>query len=191
MPRRNTYLYHKEYKPTGRIFDLNEVSLETLESEGWVDDPAKIGVNMWGGGVGVEAAVKARMEAVERGDIDRMGGDGPLTSNEEANRASAERDATYKRLRVQEDENEALKREIRELKEKRLDHESDASKIMDKPSTGPVVRGADLESSNKASEGSDAPQTVPMEEGTGEPDPAAEKAGEAGAEVEGTDDFDL
>lgn len=39
--------YHKEYAPEGKLFDEEQHGPLTALGEGWVDSPAKIGVNVW------------------------------------------------------------------------------------------------------------------------------------------------
>jgi len=41
----STMLYHPQHAPMGKTFEEAKESLEELETDGWVDDPAKIGVN--------------------------------------------------------------------------------------------------------------------------------------------------
>ena len=40
-------MYHKDYAPKGQMFDVAETPQSLLISQGWVDNPAKIGVNVW------------------------------------------------------------------------------------------------------------------------------------------------
>ncbi|MDE0678993.1 MAG: hypothetical protein OXI11_02095 [Gammaproteobacteria bacterium] len=42
-----TTLYHLRHAPKGKTFEETKESLKRLEADGWVDDPAKIGVNLW------------------------------------------------------------------------------------------------------------------------------------------------
>ena len=63
----DTLLYHWRHAPQGRRFDVTSVSLDALAKEGWVDDPAKIGVNPWGRGHA--NAVAARHNSYRRGEI--------------------------------------------------------------------------------------------------------------------------
>ena len=44
----NTILYHPVHAPDGQPFDTDSNPLKSYADEGWVDDPAKIGVNPWG-----------------------------------------------------------------------------------------------------------------------------------------------
>ena len=43
-------LYHPVHAPNGQSFDTDSGPLMAYADEGWVDDPAKIGVNPWGEG---------------------------------------------------------------------------------------------------------------------------------------------
>ena len=43
-----TMLYHPVHAPNGQPFDTDSGPLASYADEGWVDDPAKIGVNPWG-----------------------------------------------------------------------------------------------------------------------------------------------
>ena len=40
-------LYHPVHAPEGQLFDTNSGPLASYADQGWVDDPAKIGVNPW------------------------------------------------------------------------------------------------------------------------------------------------
>ena len=42
-----TILYHPTDAPGGRKFEGTEESMRSLADQGWVDNPAKIGVNVW------------------------------------------------------------------------------------------------------------------------------------------------
>lgn len=62
--------YHKEYAPEGRPFEADSESAmhemsKGLAQEGWVDDPAKLGINVWGvnADLGAIAQLKADFEA--------------------------------------------------------------------------------------------------------------------------------
>ena len=44
----DTMLYHSIEAPEGKLFNSAEESFESLAKVGWVDNPAKIGVNVWG-----------------------------------------------------------------------------------------------------------------------------------------------
>ena len=143
-----TILYHKDYGPDGVEFDMARESADTLAEEGWVDCPSKIGVNLFGRGEAVDAAMKQRQADFERDpDAQRIGGPGPTTSNEEVVRAVRQREEALARLRTQEDENKRLKRLLKESQEKLRDHQSDARKIEERKRTGPQVQGADVKTS--------------------------------------------
>jgi len=159
-------MYHKEYAPTGREHELERVSLNALVQEGWVDHPAKIGVNLWG-----EAAqdqVNRTRDAFENGEI------GPLdeivahpqTSAEEA--LMRENTLLHQGNRERDQEIDALKRELRESKEKLADHRSDAAKIEERKPTGPAIPGADLPAGG---DGTGAVGTTGAEEPADDPDP--------------------
>ncbi len=45
-----TMLYHPVHAPNGQTFDTDSGPLTSYADEGWVDSPAKIGVNPWGEG---------------------------------------------------------------------------------------------------------------------------------------------
>ena len=129
MPQ-NTRLWHKEYAGReGRRFDLEKVSLDTLVEQGWVDNPGKLGMNVWGGPDSDMTDLKERFEREEIGAIEAVVAE---TRADEMSRLETENKRAYERLRVQEDENEALKRQLREANEKLADHRSDAAKITDK-----------------------------------------------------------
>lgn len=129
MPQ-ETYLWHKEYADReGRVFDLEQVSIDMLVEQGWVDNPGKLGMNVWGGPDSDMTDLKQRFEAGEIGAVEPTGA---VSGSEALAQMAAERDRGYKRMRVMEDENEALKRQLREANEKLADHRSDAAKITDK-----------------------------------------------------------
>ena len=66
----DTLLYHRRHAPQGRRFDVTPVSLDALAKEGWVDDPAKIGMNPWG--PDQAAGVAAIHDRYRRGEIPGM-----------------------------------------------------------------------------------------------------------------------
>ena len=52
------WMYHKDYAPKGQMFDVAETPQSLLISQGWVDNPAKINVNVWGHAGSDEAVAK-------------------------------------------------------------------------------------------------------------------------------------
>ena len=66
----DTLLYHWSLAPEGQRFDVTSVCLETLAKEGWVDNPAKIGLNPWGPDQAV--GVAANHDRYRRGEIPGM-----------------------------------------------------------------------------------------------------------------------
>lgn len=66
----DTMLYHWSFAPKGQRFDLTSVSLEGLAKEGWVDNPAKIGVNLWNSDQATSVA--AVHDRYRRGEIPGM-----------------------------------------------------------------------------------------------------------------------
>ena len=67
-----TRLYHLIDAPEGKEFDSTAVSLESLAKEGWVDDSAKIGINLWDDGAW--DAVREQHGKYQRGEISGMDG---------------------------------------------------------------------------------------------------------------------
>lgn len=127
---RRTFRYHPDYAPEGRIFDLDEVSDELLQEQGWTDHPWKAGFNPWGEQNDPE--MQRVRNGVQNGDIKPVDDDAPILPNENENQKSAELEHAHRMLRQQREENEALKLEMQRMREKELDHESDAAKIMAK-----------------------------------------------------------
>lgn len=127
-----TILYHKEYAPDGREFDLEKVPESHLVDQGWVDTPAKFGHSIWGGGEAHENAIRQmgqEFEAMPEAERKAAAIGATITppgSQEEAERAVAERDAALASLKAKEDEAERLKRELAQAKQKLADHQSDA-----------------------------------------------------------------
>ena len=152
---KRAWRYHKEYAPKGQIFDLEKVDDKLLEEEGWVDNPAKIGVNVWGAGKGLDDAVQHISHEFEEGRIKaRDDNEAPVLPSVENERMAKERDALYERIRTQEDANENLKRELKESNEKLADHRSDLQKIKEK-SVGET--NAKIAEANKRAEEAGSP----------------------------------
>ena len=132
MPER-TFLYHREYAPEGRIFDLEKVSARDLAEQGWVDHPGKIRVNLWSDGKLEE--VEQIADAFERGEIPPIGGTTTLISEEAAENkrlAEIERQRLYSDIRAQQDEIDQLREEIKRRKELHADLKSDSAKQVEK-----------------------------------------------------------
>lgn len=121
------FFYHKDYAPKGRIFNLENVNKDLLEEQGWCD-------HRWKADPEDGPEAKALFDAVERGEIRRMSDDTlpVMPPNEQEMMRAAEIERAYRELRQQREENEALKLEMQRMREKELDHESDAAKIMAK-----------------------------------------------------------
>ena len=62
-----TRLYHPILAPEGQDFETDGLSLITYETQGWVDDPAKAGMNPWGGDMA--AGVKNRHVEYQEGRL--------------------------------------------------------------------------------------------------------------------------
>ena len=121
-----TFLYHKDYAPEGQIFDLEKVSEAMLVEQGWVDNPGKLGINIW---TGDHAAMAELKNAFEKGDVAAIGSVVMRTESDEKASAVRERNEAFERMRVLESENERLTREKNMAEEKLEDHRSDARKI--------------------------------------------------------------
>lgn len=61
-------LYHPVHAPDGQPFDTDSGPLASYADEGWVDDPAKIGINRWG---------EDQKHAVAKGHLEYLSGDIP------------------------------------------------------------------------------------------------------------------
>ena len=125
--------YHAESAPEGREFDLEKTSIEQLKDSGWVDHPYKINYDPWStdGKRGDEC--NRVYNAFKNGEIEAIG-DYELehTPSELETMRMKEIAQLHAQLKVQEDINETLKRQLRESKEKDLDEHSDAAKILEK-----------------------------------------------------------
>ena len=77
-------MYHKDY-PEGRVFNVQKDGFTedspTLKQQGWVDNPAKIGVNVWKDPE-VDAKVKDLKRQFDNGLIDNVDAPGGQTSAE-------------------------------------------------------------------------------------------------------------
>ena len=126
-------MYHLEYAPTGQDFDLDEGhSREELVSQGWVDNPAKIGVNVWNPD---DDAINKRVAQMKR-DFD----DGVIPAvddpNFQSDRLRAEAEENTRRLQEREEmlrENEDLRERLRQSEQRFADMESDGNKLAGKP----------------------------------------------------------
>lgn len=140
------WMYHKDYAPKGKIFNFAEPgpSQQDLVKQGWVDNPAKIGIDLWAELEGMSEEDRARrapsirqiesdFDTGKLKAVEETPGVIPERLQDDAQRAMRERDDAFKALRVQEEENEALKRELREARQKEADLHSDAEKVMEKP----------------------------------------------------------
>ena len=114
-------LYHKEYAgPEGRRFEAEDVAtLERLiarrAEEGWVDNPAKVGINAWPG-MDAEERVAKIAKAYERGKVKAIDDHKPLTQEDivEAEQRISDIEAREKAL----DEREAeLARQKKKLEQ--------------------------------------------------------------------------
>lgn len=169
---KNTMMYHKEYDPEGRVHDLDVVNIDELVRQGWVDNPAKLGINLWNDDPETTAAVKdIETEFVNKrlGPLDDVV---VLTGVEEAQRLTAENEQLYKRIREVESEREALKRSLRESKEKLADHRSDAARESEKTPAEVAQIGAAAERRIAAAKAEGQPETpAPTPEATPEAAP--------------------
>ena len=122
--------YHANYAPEGREFDLEQTSDDMLIEQGWVDSPAKIGVDVWQheGSQAAVAKTKARYEQGMVAAVDKP--DQPSVGQMEEN------ERLRKELENALAQNEALRTEVtrerqyREFKEREADEKADAAKLM-------------------------------------------------------------
>lgn len=145
LPTRETWRYHAEYAPEGQIFDLNKVSDTDLVAQGWVDNPAKIGNNMWGR-EDLDGPVQHTRDQLKNGDIDPVDKESRPAhgSQEENERHQIERDRLYGELRTKDETIAYLQRQLREGKERDADIRSDAAKS-GQQSPAEMVAGAPKE----------------------------------------------
>lgn len=111
---RNTYLWHKELAPEGRIFDLDKTDSKVLNKEGWVDEPAKIGIDAH---CGVNEDMASAQAAYESGDIDGIGGKLIIVevTTADMERKDRELDLVRRNLSEANDEIAMLKKRVTEL----------------------------------------------------------------------------
>ena len=127
---RPTYMWHAEYSPEGQVHDLDEVHESVLIEQGWVDDPGKIGNNVWGT-VGSDEIVARKKEAFDRGDIKAVGDDAMPSPGQ-----VQENERLVKQLDDTQHELDSLKAELsaeqtlRQNAEKQADLRADAARQM-------------------------------------------------------------
>lgn len=126
MPQR-TFFWHMINAPDGREFDIEKVSVKMLEEQGWVDHPYKAHSNPWGGDSTECDRVYNEFKA---GKIKAMGSyELDRTPSEMDILHQKEKEALYEQLKLQEEQTAALRRQLKEAREKEADEESDAAKI--------------------------------------------------------------
>lgn len=67
--KRPYFAYHKTRAPSGKMFDEEVHGPITGLGDGWVDDPAKLGLNVWDD-PDAEPLIRQREGQLERGEID-------------------------------------------------------------------------------------------------------------------------
>lgn len=117
-------MYHKEYAPGGQDFDLEDGHTPvSLSKEGWVDNPAKLGINLWG--PDAQAHVDEMAAKFEQRLIPAVDGpDGQLSDAEEKQRQLDEKDRQIHELEAERDR--ALRGE-EDAHTKRVQAEKDAA----------------------------------------------------------------
>ena len=113
------WLYHKEYAPEGRIFEKPTSALLDMADQGWVDSPAKIGVNVWNinpsmvADPALDEAVEVQKRAYESGKVPgiEIGASVNIEAQKEAEALQARKDALERDIRAAEDK-------LRESKDK-------------------------------------------------------------------------
>ena len=132
MPR-PFYMFHKEYAPEGRIFDEDDGHTpQSLVPEGWVDSPAKIGVNLSAPGDPVVdkgvAEIAAAFEAklIPAVDDPHFQSAQLREQAEETVQALAARDEALR-------EAEDLRERLRLSEQRFADMESDGNKLAGRP----------------------------------------------------------
>ena len=124
-------IYYHDDTPEGRIFDMEEVSPETLAEQGWVDSPAKIGVDPWSGDP--ERFSELRQQ-VQDGEVPRIGGLLDVRGDDaDKELVLKQNDKLLKEIEKQKQELETMKMKIKMKDEELQDMRSDASKLAAKP----------------------------------------------------------
>lgn len=110
----DTFLWHAEQAPDGRVFDLEKHLIKTLEDEGWVDAPAKIGLDVH---CGNDGDFKKAKQAFDAGDVRGIGGEVILVSVTSKDMELKEKELYAVRERLSEKDREiaSLKKRIEEL----------------------------------------------------------------------------
>ncbi len=127
------WMYHKEYAPTGRIFDQAEgVTPQRLAQEGWVDSAAKCGVNVWAQDAETDERVReiqgdfdaGRVKAIDDPHMQRQ------ETADELDQLRREKAELQERLRAVEGVGTQVKRSKEEAADKR------AKAGLDQPASG-------------------------------------------------------
>ena len=156
MPK-NTMLYHKESAPDGEVFDLEKVAESALVEQGWVDNPGKFGHNIWGGPDAAMEPIKRAFESKEVGAIESVAAHTP---SNEMDALRTNNSQLHEHLRVRDDENVALRRQLKESQEKLADHRSDAARIEETNPTTQVPVAGDTQDAGAAA-GADPDPAAP------------------------------
>ena len=112
-------MYHKDYTgPEGRIFDEDEPSdpsREELARQGWVDNPAKHGMNPWGPGAQAKVdEIEQKFRDKKIGPLDEPGSYDEIVEGERLMREQAERERAEFEQRALNAEQRAAEAEARE-----------------------------------------------------------------------------
>lgn len=142
-----TILYHASYAPDGQEFDLEVTALSALVAQGWVDNPAKFGRDIWndtGSGENV-AKTQQLYDAGFLPPVDDPTQPTPMQAEQMARMASENEELrrqleSYKNLR----QPLTLEQEARMLAEREADMASDAAKLNAPPPRGPDDEESDL-----------------------------------------------
>ena len=126
-----TWMYHKDYAPEGRQFDENATPLTLLAAEGWVDSPAKIGVDVWHHN-GSREAVEKMASHFRNGMVPAVDDvHTPSTAYlDEMARKQKQIEALMAELEAIKQQ-PSIEQQTREAAEKLADLRSDAEKLMD------------------------------------------------------------
>ena len=122
--------YHVDY-PRGCEVDLNRTNLRELAKQGWVDHPAKIGLNPWGADERVIAGYKAKFERGETEAFDYAYADTIRQTQKENEGLQEREEARFRQQRI--DDVKIIDEEAKTAEERGADERSDAEKLKRNP----------------------------------------------------------
>ena len=152
--------YHVDY-PDGREVDLNYTDLREIAKQGWVDHPAKIGLNPWDTDERIIARIKAAFEQgeTEAFDFDYM--ETIVRTRKENEGAQEREERRFREQRVK--DAGTIEEEARTSDERLADERSDADKLRRREggvshNLVSAVRQSELAHAGQQNGNGDAPQ---------------------------------